>query len=239
MAHRRADGSDQVVADEPEIADGGEGTDVSLTELLEQLLTLTIQAMAGPVYGKVDAYDSTKDRVSITPLVPLLVNGEIVSSPKLPEVPVEWYQLGNVSLKFPLLPGSFMRLLPLGHEHGPWLVSATEGVPPTSERRFSLSDLVAIPLASSPLATPPDPTSYDAAWGVLFGQLKVGSSAANKAVVLDKDNCKYNTAMGTWMSQVETFINGLAPGTVAPLAVTFGPTGIALTTATATKLKAL
>jgi hypothetical protein len=219
----------QVVANEPEIASGGEGTDVALSELLEQLLTLTIQAMAGPCYGKVDTYDSAKDRVSITPLVPLLVAGEIVASPKLPEVPVEWYQLGGVSLKFPLLPGSFMRLMPLGHEHSNWLVNATEGLPPTSERRFSLSDLVAVPLTPSPLATPPDPTSYDSAWAVLFGQLKVGSSAATKAAALNADNCP----------QVETAINTLAPGSVTPLSTTFSSTAIASITATSTKLKAL
>ena len=229
------------MADEPEIAEGGEGTDVSLTELLEQLLTLTLQAQAGPVYGKVDLYDSAKNRVSITPLVPLLVAGEIVASPKLPEVPVAWPTLGAMSLKFPLLPGAFMQLTPLGHDHSNWLVSASEGVPPTTERRFSLSDLVAVPVTPSPLSTPPGPTSYDAAWAVLFGQLKVGSSAAAKDVALhldavNKDATAPATDFASWMASIEAIANAGLGGTVVPAATAV--TKIGLVQATATKLKA-
>ena len=227
------------MADEPDIAEGGEGTEVSLTELLESTLALTLQAMAGPVIGKVDLYDSTKNRVSITPMVPLLVAGEVVGSPKLPEVPVAWPSLGSMSLKFPLLPGAKMLLLPLGHDHSSYLVGGTVNIPPTNERRFSLSDLVAVPLTPSPLATPPGPTSYDAAWAVLFGQLKVGSSGANRAVALNSDSCPVATPMGIWMGQVETAINILAPGSVTPLSPTFNTSAIARVTATSTKLKAL
>lgn len=225
-----------------DIAEGGEGTDVDLTTLLEQTLVLTLQAMAGQTIGKVDTFDSVKDRVAITPLVPLLVAGEIVPAPKLPEVPVEWYKLGNMSLKLPLLPGSYMRLLPLGHDHSPWLVSATEGLPPTTERKFSLSDLVAVPLVSSPLAAPPDPTSYDAAWAVLFGQLKVGSSAAVKATALHLDAVNRTIAppdaMTAWMTLVEGVCNTVAPGTFTPLnnALSFALAG--KVAATAAKLKA-
>lgn len=228
------------MADEDDIDEGGDGTDVSLTELLEQTLSLTLQAMAGPVIGKVDVYDSAKNRVSITPLVPLLVAGEIIASPKLPEVPVAWPTLGSMSLKFPLLPGAFMQLVPLGHDHSNWLVSASEGVPPTNERRFSLSDLVAVPLTPSPLSTPPGPTSYDDAWGVLFGQLKVGSSAATKGVALDLDAVDVHSVppasgMLEWMASVELGIAGV-PFTVTPSVSTF--TRIGTVKATATKLKA-
>ncbi len=227
------------MADEPDIAEGGEGTEVSLTELLEQTLALTLQAMAGPVIGKVDVYDSAKNRVSITPLVPLLVAGETIASPKLPAVPVAWPTVGSMSLKFPILPGAFMELHPLGHDHSSWLTTGAENIPPTNERRFSLSDLVAVPLAPSPLATPPGSTSYDAAWGVLFGQFKVGSSAATKSVCLNLDKCPANASMITWMGQVEAAINILAPGAITPLSATFNSTGIATVTATAAKLKAL
>jgi hypothetical protein len=219
--------------------DSGEGTDVSLTDLIGDALILAVQSMAGQAIGKVDLYDSAKDRVAITPLIPLLVAGEIVPAVKLPEVPVAWPSLGSMSLKLPLLPGAFMRLDVLGHDHSGWFVSGTENVPPTNERRFSLSDLVAVPLASSPLSAPPDPTSYDAAWAVLFGQLKVGSSAATKAAALNLDNCPAVALMATWMSQVEAGILGAGGTPPSPLASTFNATAIAAITATATKLKAL
>ena len=228
------------MADELETADGGEGTEVSLTELLEQLLLVTLQAMAGPTYGKLDTYDSVKDRVAITPMVPLLVAGEVVGSPKLPEVPVAWPSLGSMSLKFPLLPGAKMLLLPLGHDHSSYLVGGTVNIPPTNERRFSLSDLVAVPLTPSPLSTPPGSTSYDAAWAVLFGKLKVGSSAATKAAALHLDAVTIHSVppaagMLEWMVNVEL---GLAavPFVVTPSVSTF--TRLGTVQATSTKLKA-
>ncbi len=227
------------MADEPEIAEGGEGTDVSLTELLEQTLALTLQAMAGPVIGKVDTYDSAKNRVAITPLVPLLVAGEIVASPKLPAVPVAWPSLGSMSLKFPLLPGAFMELHPLGHDHSNWLVSATEDVPPTNERRFSLSDLVAVPLTSSPLSTPPGPTSYDAAWGVLFGQLKVGSSAASDFVALASKVLTELNTLQTWANSHTHIIGLVQPGVGSITSATGLPAAGAPGSVACTKLKTL
>ena len=231
------------MADEPDIAEGGEGTDVSLTKLLEDALILAVQAMAGQAIGVVDAYNTTEtgaDRVSITPLVPLLVAGEVVPAKKQPSVPVAWPQLGGMSLKFPLLPGAFMRLSVLGHDHSGWMVSGTVGVVPVFDRRFSLSDLVAVPSAPSPLSSPPDPTSYDNAWAVLFGKLKVGSSAATKAAALhldavNKDATNPTLDFASWMASVDAGLLGV-PFTVVPSASSI--TKIGLVQATASKLKA-
>lgn len=218
--------------------EGGDGTEVSLTEVLEETMVKALQSMAGPVIGKVDSYDSASARVSITPLVPLLVDGEVVASPKLPSVPVAWPRSSTHAYTFPLGAGSYMELIPLGHDHSRWLVAGTEGQPPSDDRRFSLSDLVALPLAPSPQSAPLDPTSYDSAWAVLFGQHKVGSASASLSVALNKDNCPADTNMALWMSQVEAFINGLAIGTVAPLSTVFNSTAISTVTASAAKLKA-
>jgi hypothetical protein len=225
------------MADEPEIAEGGEGTNVSLTELLEQVLTITLQSMAGPVIGKVDAYDSAKNRVSITPLVPLLVAGEVVPSPKLPSVPVAWPSLGSMSIKFPLAAGAYMELHPLGHDHHSWLTDGAERLPPTNERRFSLSDLVAVPLAPSPLATPPDPTSYDAAWAVLFGQLKVGSSAATDFAALASKVLTELQAIKT-AYDLHTHAYNPGPGSSTPTAAPLNPLP-APSSVAATKLMAI
>ncbi len=214
------------------MTDGGEGTEVSLTELLESALVLAVQAMAGQAIGSVETYDSAKDRVAITPLVPLMVAGEVIPAPKLPAVPVAWPQLGSMSLKFPVTTGCYMRLSVLGHDHSGWLDNGAQGVPPTNERRFSLSDLVAVPMAPSPLSAPPSPTAYDAAWAVLYGALKVGSSDASKFVVIDGDKCSkgYVGKMAVWMTQVDAAINILAPGAVTPLAATFSDIGVVVST---------
>ncbi len=227
------------MADEPEIAEGGEGTDVSLTALLEDALILAVQAMAGQAIGKIDTYDSAADRVSITPMVPLLVAGEMVPAKKQPSVAVAWPQLGGMSLKFPLLPGAFMRLSVLGHDHSGWMVSGTEGVVPVFDRRFSLSDLVAVPSAPSPLSSPPDPTAYDAAWGVLFGQLKVGSSAATDfAALASKVLTELNT-LQTWANSHTHIIGLVQPGVGSITSATGLPAAGAPGSVACTKLKAL
>jgi hypothetical protein len=158
------------------------GTDVTLTDLLEQQLANTLQAMAGPAYGVVETYNPATERASISPLVPLKVDGDVIASPKLPSVPVVWPSSTTHSDKWPLVDaagvgnGSLVELVPLGHDHNGWITTGTPDVPPVTERRFSLADLVAKPLSPSPLATPPNPLSYDAAWRVLFGPTVVGDN---------------------------------------------------------------
>lgn len=175
---------DDYDVNEMEGEEGGDGTEVTLTELLEETIVQALQAMAGPIIGKVNSYDASTARASITPLVPLLVEGELVPSPTLPSVPVAFPRSATHAYTFPLGTGSYMELIPLGHDHSRWLVSATEGQAPSDDRRFSLADLVALPLVPSPLSAPPDPLSYDSAWAVLFGQHKVGDNTANDFVAL-------------------------------------------------------
>ena len=105
---------------------------------------------------------------------------------------------------------------------------------------MSLADLVAVPIYVTPAAIPIDSAGYHSAMAVLYGQWLVGSSAASKAVALHGDQAQAPTlsSMGVWMGQVETAINALAPGSVAPLSTTFSPAGIAQVSATAVKLKA-
>jgi hypothetical protein len=221
------------------------GTDVTLTDLLEQQLAATLEAMAGPAYGVVETYDPATERASVSPLVPLRVDGDVVASPKLPSVPVVWPRSTTHSDKWPLVDaagvgnGSLVELAPLGHDHSQWMTSGAPNITPTSERRFSLADLVAKPLSPSPLATPPNPLSYDAAYRVLFGQMKFGDNTATKPVGLNGDavnkvNLPTPDSMALWMSQVEAAINVLAPGSITPLSTTF--TKVGAITATGTDL---
>jgi len=226
-----------IYTDAPDAVDGGEGTSVAMTSLVEQILVLAVQAMAGQTIGKVDTYDSVKDTVAITPVVPLLVAGEMIPAPKLPQVKVAWPQLGSMSLKFPVAAGSFMRLSVLGHDHSGWTNNGAVGVVPNSDRRFSLSDLVAVASAPSPSSSPPDPTSYDAAWGVLFGQLKVGSSAASDFVALaSKVLTELQAIKAAYDGHTHSYLPGPGPAavTVVPVPLLTAPGSVA-----ATKLKAL
>lgn len=217
-----------------------DGITISLTELLEQTIEKMITRLGGPVFGKIETFDQATDRASVTPLVPLWVDGELVQAPKVPSVPVLWLGSTAHRITWPLPAGSLVELAPLGCDHSQWLTSGTPNAPTTSTRRLSLSDLVAVPFAPSPMASPASAASYDATWAVLWGLWAIGSKAASKAVALHQDEVHKGApgvdALALWMTQVETFINGLAPGTVAPLSTTF--TKVGAVTATATKLKA-
>lgn len=48
-----------------------------------------------------------------------------------------------------------------------------------------------------------------------------GGAYADRSVGRVDDPCAKTAALGTWMGQVETMINGLAPGSVTPLSTTF------------------
>jgi hypothetical protein len=230
------------MADEPTEAAGG--TDVPLTDLLEQTISVALKRMAGPVYGTVDTYDAATERCSVKPLVPLLVNGELLEAPKLPSVPVEWPSNGGShSYKFPLIKGSKVKLAPLGHDHTEWFTTATPDLKPPSERRFSLADLVASPLVPSPLASSPDPLSYDATntKAVLFGEHLIGGSDATKATALHLDDVNKDASLpaadfASWMAAVDIGIAAAGGGTVSPAATSI--TKIGAVQATATKLKA-
>jgi hypothetical protein len=218
------------------------GTDVTLTDLLEQQLAKTLQAMAGPMIGRVETYDSVAGRVSVTPLVPLLVDGDLIPAPVLPSVPVMWPSSTTHSDKWPLVDAAgvsnntLVELVPLGHDHDGWMTTGTPNVQPVTERRFSLADLVAKPLTPSPGATPPNPLSYDATHRVMFGPIKVGDNTAAKPMALNGDTVNKapapGGAMSVWMAQVETAINTLAPGSVTPLSTTFTQVGTVTGTGT-------
>ena len=219
------------------------GIDVDLTTLLEQTMEISLQRADGPTYGRVNAYDSVNERVSVTPMIPKLTAGAIEVAATMTSVPVEWPRTSTHSIKLPLLPGSIVRLQPMGHDHSEWLTSGAEGIPPTSERRFSISDLVAIPVSPAPVASTVDPLTYDAAWGVLFDKWAVGGADAVKAAALHGDISPASSAMALWMASVETQINTLfgsppGPPVVTPSSATFSAIGIAEIIASATKLKA-
>jgi hypothetical protein len=60
----------------------------------------------------------------------------------------------------------------------------------------------------------------------------LGNDGAMKAVVRNLDGVDANTPLAIWMTQVETFINAIAPGTISPL----HPTTIGAAIASTTKL---
>ncbi len=205
--------------------------DLPLTEVLEDAMEAALQTLGGSVMAKVDAYDHATARAAVVPQVPIYVDGELVSPPKIYSVPVMWPGSLTHRMHWPLTKGSYVELTPLGVDHSQWLTTATPNVPPPSTRRWSMSDLVALPIAPSPTATPPDATSYDSVFAVLWGQYIVGSTAAPDFVALA---AKVLTELNNIKTAYDLHIHGTPAGnSTAPTVPLPTPSSVA-----ATKLKA-
>lgn len=162
------------------------GTDVSLTDLLLQAMQQAMESQNGPMLGQVNTYDPATRRANVTPLVPLYVEpgDEPLPPPAIPHVLVVWPEGPSHAITWPLGAGATVILEPLGHDHTAWITSGTANQPSRTRRRFALADVVAVPLAARPNTNPPPVTSYDSAWGVLFGQWAAGGSDATDFVAL-------------------------------------------------------
>jgi hypothetical protein len=175
------------------------GTDVAASTVFEQAMAVAVRRLTGAVIGKINAYDPTTERATVTSLVPILVSKDPANPANdvvdpvitLQQVPVEWPSSHNAagvlqhSIKFPLPVGSFVSIEPKGHDHSQWFTSGVDEITPADDRRFSIADMVVRPMAPIPLATAPVNTeSYDAAGAVLFGLWIVGGSSATEFVAL-------------------------------------------------------
>jgi hypothetical protein len=218
-------------------------TDISLTEWGEQLIAVALQRMAGPTVASVDEYDPVTNRAQVVPLVPLKVGDQVVELPKM-SVPVEWYGGPLATLRVPLPKGALVSVGPKGHDHSTWFTTGAPAVPPTSDRRFAVADLVAAPMITNPAALVPTPAQYDALWAVLSGKLVVGDKTVAKPAARNGDTVDRTIApapgdaMTVWMTLVETICNGVAPGSFTALNNAFSFTSSGTVTATAQNLKA-
>ncbi|MGD8501315.1 MAG: Gp138 family membrane-puncturing spike protein [Phycisphaerales bacterium] len=212
-------------------------TDKALTEVLEDAMTAVLQRVGGPLIGKVDTYDPATATAQVTPVVPLYVDDELVTPPKLYSVPVLWPASTAHRIHFPLTAGSIVELTPLGHDHSQWLTTGTAGVAPPSTRRVSLADLVAIPMAPSPTNQPPPAGSYDTVWGVLYGLWIAGSSSATDfAAMAGKVLTELNNIAAEYNAHIHA---GPGGNTGTPLSSDppFDPSVITPSSVACTKLK--
>lgn len=216
----------------------------TLTEVLLQALQAAVEDINGPLVGKVTKYTATAPDVALVdvlPMVQLDFDGEATESPVLQSVPVSWPGGENYRITWPLTPDSdYVKLLPYGIDHSAWIASGAERQAPPSPRRFSMSDVVAEPIPPWSRAHPVPANSVASDGMVLFAPLiYFGGSDATKKVGLEGDNCPAGSLMATWMAQVETAINVLAPGSITPLSTVpgFADTVIATLTASAGAMK--
>lgn len=189
---------------------------------------------------KVNTVAGVVRSVDAAPLIRAVINGEPVALPTAFDVPIAWQASngGTSAITFPLSEGDTGRIQPAGGDISAWMASGTKQASDMEQGSLDLSDSVFTP-DIRPFVALLQAGAFSTTDIVLSGPVQVGSSAASAKVGLNNDPCPYASAMATWMTQVETFINGLVPLTVNPLSGTFGSTAIANLKATSTKLRSL
>ena len=167
------------------------------TPTLADALTRAAELASGGVLvsrvARVDSYDRTDQTITATPIVADLVDledggREALELPTISGIPVVWPAGGGVSITWDLTPGDLVLLLGRDRSHDE--VDAGRVAPPvvpSSSRRFSWSDVVALPGYRSP--ADPLPGSAVAATAVvvtlpLGASVRVGSSSASEALGL-------------------------------------------------------
>lgn len=101
----------------------------------------------------------------------------------LPNVPILWGTGGDYSDTWPLEPGDEVWVLFAERSIDEWLVTGHDVVTPSSVRRFSLSDAVALPVKSSRRTVLPADAVADARV-IRAPEIRLGSASATAPVAL-------------------------------------------------------
>jgi hypothetical protein len=155
--------------------------DVDLNQLLELSFGAQFQQFHAPIQARVNSYSTSPARVDAQPLVFLPVEGNttVLPAPMMRSVPVAFQGGSLTAYTFPLTPGvDTVSLIPQDADIGAFIASGSVNQQPQSTRRFSLSDVIAVPNALRPGNAPLPAAAFAADGGVLWGLHYGGSGLA-------------------------------------------------------------
>lgn len=169
--------------------------------------------------ARVLAVDTSASTVTVQPIPADYLSGVVSALPQIPDVPVCWPRAGDAVITLPLATGDYVLLLFAARALARYRDDGSEG-DPQSLRTHSLSDCVALPMGLWPDG---DAVAMDASDVVINrpsgGTVQLGGTGG-LAVARDGDIVGMGAgAAGDWLlfaTQVSTYINAIAPGTVTP-----------------------
>lgn len=194
-----------------------DSVDKSFEDVLKLYGDRSNEKILGDIPAKVLKYDPATQTVEVLPLIGVVKNGVLRPVTILQQVQVRWPAGSTWSVAGDLVAGDFGWVVPAGGDISAWKMQGTEQDPTALPRKAKPSDVRFEP-GSQPISTPLPSTAWKIGSLVIkAASLLLGDSSATLAAARHTDPVTFDNAMLTWMSQVETFINGIAPGTVAPL----------------------
>ena len=207
--------------------------DADLRELLDAHAEAFFQAFHAPIQGKVMSYSTTPAAVvDAQPLVALRVEGSTVVTPApiLRSVPVVFPGGSIAGYTYPLTPGAdTVALMPQDADLSSYVASGAVNQLPQSKRRFSLSDVIAVPVNLRAGGQGLPATAFAADGGVLWGLHYAGSSAATAFAAMANKVLSELNALSAW-ADAHIHTVAAAPGsTSVPTVLTTPPSSVACT----------
>lgn len=198
-------------------------TDIEPT--LDDLLRVAFDAffaqVNGPLPGEVQSYNQGNQTVDVLPLIQIWKDGAFVVPKVITGITVAFPQGngGASSITWPLVKGDVVDLIPQGADISAWKISNVQpNQPPASRRRFSMSDLIAIPGIRSQASTLPG--TAIAADGLVIASrpfVYMGSSAATDFAALASLIDGHFLADKVWKDTHSHAALGAPPSTASPV----------------------
>lgn len=155
------------------------------TRVLTDCIDARLSDVHTSIPGRVESYDSSTQRASVQPLLKRGYEDEegerqVEILPVIQDVPIVFPGSGSYADTFPISKGDIVLLVFMENSIDRWL-SVGGLIDPSDDRRFALSDAVAIPgLRHSRL----DPTAVSSSARVISApEIQLGSTAAVDAAV--------------------------------------------------------
>jgi hypothetical protein len=141
-----------------------------------------------PLPARVISWDDTTQRADVQPVIQLYIEGALVEAPVLRSVPVAFPGSAMGGLTYPLIPQSYVELVPQEADLSTWFSAGSLNLPPPTSRRLDLSDVIAWPLDPRPMTAPLGKTCLAPDGPVVWGQVVYlgGSDASDFAALASK-----------------------------------------------------
>lgn len=185
--------------------------DPNESEVLREAMQTEIAKVRTEIPGVIVSYDNGDQRASVRPVIEFSHNdpdtGERQTrlASKIDDVPVRFPRGkgGAFALTWPLEEGDWVTLQVQSHSIDEWLSTASEDNVPASERRFDISDVIAVP-GPSPFADALEGDAVNtAAMVAKVDELHLGSSDPDDWVALA--NKTLNT-INSLISSINSFL---------------------------------
>ena len=152
---------------------------MEMQDIIDEAIESALRELSGPVPAEVVSYDQAAQKVECKPTVPLQYRGLVIEPPTLKDVPVIQPVSSLGGLVLPIQAGDVVQLVVQGWDVSAWLAGQGEAV---TARRFSISDLAAIPSYSrGGLSSDKISSNSPVLWG---DPVLIGDSTASDFVAL-------------------------------------------------------